>query len=191
MRKLTTTFALILGLLITVSANASNYKEKSRKHVEYVGKIYSYNEAGMLWLGLKTNDDKDILLGAAFEFGDNQCMRDSEEKGSQVKISGDFVTYADKRMGSSMDPKTVKCSGTNKSREITVIGTIDWYDHGGTITPLDNRNTNYFIGSFKEINKNERKCIDVADDVVVEITGSLVSEGEFDPKTVRCRRVKK
>lgn len=182
---------LVLGLFISVNVNAASYKEKSRKHVEYVGKIYSYNEAGMLWLGLKTNDNKDILLGAAFEFGDNKCMRDSEEKGSQVKISGDFVTFVDKRMGSSMDPKTVKCSGVNKRKEITVIGTIDWYDHGGTITPLDNRNMNYFIGSFKEINKNERKCVDVADDVVVEITGLLIKEHEFDPKTVRCRRVKK
>lgn len=191
MRILITTLALILGLLITVSANAANYKEKSRKHVEYVGKVYSYNEAGMLWLGLKTNDNKDILLGAAYNFGDNRCLKDSEEKGIEVKISGDLVAYADKRMGSSMDPKTVKCFNLIKSNEIKVVGTIDWYDHGGTITPLDNRRTNYFIGSLREINKNTRKCVDVSDDVVVEITGTLIKEGEFDPKTIRCRTIKR
>lgn len=181
---------LVLGLFISVNVNAASYKEKSRKHVEYVGKIYSYNEAGMLWIGMTTGD-KDILLGAAYEFGDNKCMRNSEEKGIKVKISGDLVTYADKRMGSSMDPKTVKCFNLDNKKEIKIIGTIDWYDHGGTITPLDNRNTNYYIGSLKDINKKAKKCVDVADDVVVEITGILIKEGEFEPRTIRCKTIKK
>lgn len=88
------------------------FREKSRQNVSYIGRVYTFSEAHTLFYGLKTNNGEDILLGGAFEYSGTEsdnCLRESDEKGTNVKISGELVTFVNKEIGSTMDAKTVYC----------------------------------------------------------------------------------
>lgn len=94
------------------SQASGNSKIAKSEHVIYVGRVFAYNEAGMLWYKVTPQNAKsDVLLGAVYEFKGNidQCLRKSDESGATVEISGILNTYKDKRMGKSMEANSVKC----------------------------------------------------------------------------------
>lgn len=107
-------FVVMVLMFGFINVNKGECKVIKTENVNVIGESYSYNEAGMMWYGLKV-DGKDILIGPAYELSESisQCL----DNNSKVRLQGKMNTIEEKGSngkvvyrGKQFDTKTVKCS---------------------------------------------------------------------------------
>lgn len=106
-------FVVMVLMFGFINVNEGECKVIKTENVNVIGESYSYNEAGMMWYGLKV-EGKDILIGAAFELSEStfQCLNNN----SKVRLQGKLNTIEERSngkvvyRGKQFDTKAVKCS---------------------------------------------------------------------------------